>query len=331
MDDCTVEPMKHLVVAFSGYSGVGKDECAGRLVKAHGAIHTGLADPAKRHMADVYGFSREQLFGPSHMRNAGDSRYPKTFLRNPDLQFRSVGHGSELDKDPEIIGTVRTDKSYFSIFGRDVPFTESIPGRPGWPALPCIIGRMGFVTYYIEEDHPKFFLSPREALQDYCELMNKMYLETWIRHGIETHKRLAEVELPNGPKFDYRFKFSYDRMTGISKSDPSDSSSYRRWDDPIITCFSDFRHKQEISYSRSAADTYRPVMVRVKSPKIPTPPYQHRSEMEQAEIPDSSFDFVINNDGTLEDLYNKVDEIINVAKLDSWQPLSANTKLEGAK
>lgn len=320
---CNVHNMMHFVIAFSGYSGTGKDECAGQLVRSHGAIHTGLADPAKRHMADVYEFSRDQLFGPSHFRNSGDVRYPKPVFEK--FGFASAGTGMEVSMTPGIIGEVRPEKSYFKSSMRDIPGLWAIRGKPGWPDAPYVPERLGGATVFIESDNPNFFLSPREALQLYCDQLNRLYLNTWVRYGIEVHKRLASVSTSVGS--GYRFQNKYDRMTGVTKADPADESLYRDWGAPIITCFSDFRHRHEIRYARQAADTYVPVMVRVKNPKVPNPPYDHRSEVEQSTIPDRAFDFVVDNDGTLEDLYAKVDGIVNTITAPGWSPLPQDTKL----
>ena len=72
----------HYIIAISGFSGSGKDEAVSQLIRKYYAIQTGLADPGKRHLADAYGFTEEQLFGPSHFRNAGDLRIPKNSLEN---------------------------------------------------------------------------------------------------------------------------------------------------------------------------------------------------------------------------------------------------------
>ena len=40
----------------------------------------------KRIARDVFGFSDEQLYGPSEMRNAPDERYPREHEWKPDLE-----------------------------------------------------------------------------------------------------------------------------------------------------------------------------------------------------------------------------------------------------
>jgi hypothetical protein len=310
--------MRHIMLCISGYSGVGKDEFAKRLVENHQAIHTGLADPAKRHMADAYGFSYDQLFGPSSMRNAGDFRLPKKLfqLYQPQLHEGPFPDG--------LIGTIIPDKKYYWCEGRNLVGMEEIPGadptKPLWPAAPYISLKLGNARHFIIEGHPLFWLSPREALQKYCELMNELYGDTWIRHGIQTHRELVrhQPDHISGTPDAIHLDNSYDRMRGIY---PNMSLMTRR-DDHIVTCFSDFRHKHEIRLARLSSDQVLiPVIIRIKHPRIQMPPYHHRSEVEQSTIPDKAFDFVVDNDGTIPDLYAKVDEIVAIVKKDEWKAL----------
>jgi len=329
--------MRHIMIAFCGFSGVGKDECAGRLVRSHGAIHTGLADPAKRHMADLYGFTYEQLFGPSHFRNAGDPRYPKNVLRDngydPALNISGVEIMSKYG-DEILYGVIRPGKMYALISARSLPGTDEVWVKPGWPRVPYVPLQLGRALYFIETDHPNFFLSPREALQLYCNLMNDLYLDSWIRKGIEVQKQLTTVlreEIVAGEPHSL-MKYWYDRMIGLVETEKNNTGPYIREPNPtIISTFSDFRHRHEIKLARGIADTYLPVMVRVKHPKITTPPYNHRSETEQATIPDSAFDFIIMNDGTLDELYAKVNHIVQVSSSPEWKPLPKDTFLGPTK
>lgn len=227
----------HFMVCVSGFSGIGKDEFCKRLIEKHYAIQTGLADPAKRHMADIYGFTEEQLFGPSKCRNAGDLRYPK-FDRTRDSS--------------------------------------------------------------IEEGDPAFWLSPREALQKYCGLMNELYQDTWIRKGIEDQIKIASGE------------YTYSKMCGLMHvSDRRCGGGYEDRPENVVTCFADFRHWHEIRLARKhRSENLLPVLVRIVSERIKTPPYDHRSETEQTTIPDSEFDFVVRNDGTVQELHDKADTVM---------------------
>jgi len=67
------------LIGISGLAGSGKDTCADLLVRNYDFNFTkvSFADPMKRIARDVYGFSFDQMWGPSEARNAPDERYPR--------------------------------------------------------------------------------------------------------------------------------------------------------------------------------------------------------------------------------------------------------------
>ncbi len=302
----------------SGFSGVGKDEFCYRLVNKHGAVHTGLTDPAKRHMAEVYGFTRDQLFGPSYMRNAGDCRYPKTVVTAYKGRRTSQ---SELTLDTSQDSYTDPSKHWWCIDldlskGDEVQFLNDL----GMETLDHFrhSQQEGYIRLFFEETDPRFFLSPREALQKYCNLMNKMYLFTWVRHGIEVHRKLACFKT-DGLNQTRHPVYCYDRMLGLIDNECviDNVETRREVTGDVITCFSDFRHWHEILYTRQAAkesNEFRPILIRVKRPGIEKAPYNHRSETEQETIPDSEFDYVVMNNGSIEQLSLTVDTIVSQVK-----------------
>lgn len=100
-----------MIVGISGLAGSGKDTCADFLVRDHGFAKVALADPLKRIAADVFGFSYEQLWGPSSMRNAPDTRY----LRNhgPSLDGRCMCCGFGFDLFPLGLATEESQPPCF--------------------------------------------------------------------------------------------------------------------------------------------------------------------------------------------------------------------------
>lgn len=291
------------MICISGWAGTGKDECSGRLVKVHRAFHTGLADPGKRHGLDAYGFTEEQLWGPSKYRNAGDSRYPKPVLK--EFGFRNDGVGT---------WSSTVDRS-----NRDEMFLKG----KSWmgPQLAFMHAAMrsdteGPQTVTVQDTDPAWFLSPREFLQLYMELCNTLYADTWIDKGIADHRRLATGD------------YTYSRMSGTTKGSTFENrkqwaslSSDEEYVDSsmIVTCFSDFRHVHEHRKAKAAADSQLvPVLVRIKRTTVPNPPFKHRSETEQTRIRDAAYDFVIDNSGYLEDLYGRVDDIVRQCSDSSW-------------
>lgn len=63
------------LILLTGNAGSGKDSVAASLVKNHKAVAISLADPMKRFAAAVFGFTEEQLWGPSQSRNGLDTRF----------------------------------------------------------------------------------------------------------------------------------------------------------------------------------------------------------------------------------------------------------------
>lgn len=298
------------MMCVSGFSGSGKDEFAGVLERELDAPKVGLADPAKRHLADLYGFTEHQLFGPSAARNAGDLRYPK-----PEASGLVISQYSAENPPPGIHGALTSGAPYWELNKRNVDRRLPPDHTTGMPYIP---GKLGNATVMVKEGDPKFWLSPREALQRYCELMNLMYGDTWVRKFLSTHLSLGETTHQYG---DHHMIYSYDRMRGLIRNDDLSEVLAPKVGSAFFTCSSDFRHKHEFRAARRlSAPDFVPVTVRIRRPSVPSPPYAHRSETEQADIPDSFFDFVVNNDGSLEDLYSRAREVCAAVQGPGWAP-----------
>jgi hypothetical protein len=70
-------------IALVGLAGVGKDTLAQHIENTHRHRVLSFAEPLKRIVQQIYGFSDAQLFGPSRLRNEPDKRFPRedgTFL-----------------------------------------------------------------------------------------------------------------------------------------------------------------------------------------------------------------------------------------------------------
>lgn len=75
--DPETEQRAPLILGVCGVAGSGKDTTADFLVEHRSFLKIALADPLKRIAADVYQFTRDQLWGPSEARNKPDPRYPR--------------------------------------------------------------------------------------------------------------------------------------------------------------------------------------------------------------------------------------------------------------
>ena len=73
---------------------------------------------------------------------------------------------------------------------------------------------------------------------------------------------------------------------------------------------SDVRLKNEFSALKEDGWTCVKLMRKHLEGREGTGSINHPSETELDEIPDSKWDFVINNDGTLEDLYRNLDDVV---------------------
>jgi hypothetical protein len=64
-----------MIIVLVGQSKSGKDTVADFLCAERGMAKIAFADPLKRICRDTYGFTIEQLWGPSELRNVPDRRY----------------------------------------------------------------------------------------------------------------------------------------------------------------------------------------------------------------------------------------------------------------
>jgi hypothetical protein len=63
------------ILILSGEAGSGKDTLGAHLAEELGGITIGFADPLKQMARDFFGFTDEQLYGPSECRNKIDTRF----------------------------------------------------------------------------------------------------------------------------------------------------------------------------------------------------------------------------------------------------------------
>lgn len=282
----------------SGYSGTGKDEACNVIRSEFGALQLGMTDPARRHMMDIYGWTEQQMFGPSAYRNAGDPNTPKAnFERlirmgvirpDPDLSHESGEFFRSLKDHMNKYPAVENNRRFFQI-DHDSPFFKWDLGVK----INTEFMARGHLGWVFSDCDPQFFLSPREALQVHCENMNSMYECTWVRSVFQTIETYRTTDK------------DYDRVRGFI---PNESDRKTRF-----FCLADLRHRHEMEFAaRSQSDDLRVITIRVRRPSVPNPPFPHRSETEQATIPDSAFDFVLHNDGSLQDFHRKVSGVVRM-------------------
>jgi hypothetical protein len=162
--------------------------------------------------------------------------------------------------------------------------------RPaGTPTNPCYACHGERVTY----------LTPREALQKLgTEWGRECYPNTWVDLCIRTARKLLD-----DPSARYTQKEGV-RVSGNLTWDEADSIAANRVRGVAVP---DVRFRNEIKAIKGAGGK----MIRVVRPGagLVGGHATHVSETEQLEIPDSEFDIILHNNGTLEDLRSAVKAI----------------------
>lgn len=253
------EEEDQVIIGISGKAGSGKDTVADFLVKNHSFVKVSLADPLKRICQDVFGFSYAQLWGPSEMRNAPDTRYCRTVRRNDDpYDIR------------DIIENVQPLK----------------------------------VT-------PENYLTPRHALQQLgTEWGRNCYPNIWIEYGLRVAKRL-EDRVTFGDRLGD--PMGYLPELGLVPLHEHPSLN----DDISGTVFADIRFKNEVAeFKKAGAKLIRIVR---GGAGLSGAAAQHASEAEQDQIPDTEFDAVIHNEGTLEDLRLQVESVLRMLMMSAQE------------
>jgi hypothetical protein len=226
-----MEKYKLNLIGISGLAGSGKSTVADIILENPNYIAINLADPIKRFAMDVWGFSEEQVFGPSQFRNAPDPRYetsPGNFL-NPRLTLQTIG-------------------------------TQGV-----------------------------------RAIDD----------NAWIRYAIRVAKTLLEAK----PK-----EYCYSSKNGLdSYIEQCPQGEFERIEGFPAKVFGvvigDCRFRNELKSIREAGGK----LIRVIRPGAGLQGSfgLHQSEAEMSEIPDSEFDVIIQNTGTLEDLKKSLHDFIS--------------------
>lgn len=162
-----------MIVGLLGQAGSGKDTVADFMVKHHGFVKVAFADPLKRICQDVFGFTDEQLWGPSEKRNAPDPRWPRGAERYREAAESAFKNG----------------KARAELVGED------------WKSDAAV------QEYFIDalEYACEGWLTPRHALQQLgSEWGRSCSPDVWVRYALSVHRRLQ-----NGDGiYDFRRGFS---------------------------------------------------------------------------------------------------------------------------
>lgn len=172
------------IIILVGPAGAGKDTVASFMAKNHGAVTLAHADPMKRLAKLVFGFTEDQLWGPSESRNGADVRY---------ADRRNWDHAEHVLWSPAVMEWI------LDLFGAMVD--DEFNRRRG--ALLQWLENLRTSTF--SEDKP---LTPRLALQTLgTEWGRAQGRDVWTAYAVKT-----AIKLLGG---GYR----YDRAVGLVADD----------------------------------------------------------------------------------------------------------------
>lgn len=237
-----------MIIGVSGLAGAGKDTSADHLVAKHRFVKVSLADPLKRIARDVYAFSEAQLWGPSHMRNAPDTRYVREVRDRHDWQ--------EDRADPKLFRCLNCNSSSL-------------------------------------DDPPKctVYLTPRLCLQLLgTEWGRVCFGNTWVGLALRTAQELLSDDYSH-----YTAQKGY--WSDVKTGSPT-----------MGVVIPDVRFINEITAIREAGGK----LIRIVRPAsgLAGTAGMHASEQEQLSVPNSAFDSVLYNHGSIPDLQAALDSVL---------------------
>lgn len=235
------------ITGISGQAGSGKDTVANYLIEKHNFKKHALADPIKEFGESVFSFSKDQLWGPSEMRNEVDSRYlvcdsPAWEEAKQKLQTEAPRYVNDI--------IVRVNRRPFAL--------QKLFEWFNW----------------LRENHCP--LSPRVMLQTLgTEWGRSVDEDLWVSCLLMRSAKTIEAGAPGVAVSDVRFRNELQALRDVGGK---------------------LLRVLRPSTDQNAKDTGVT---------------GHKSEAEQKSFSSAEFDFVVVNDGTLDDLYQKVDDIAN--------------------
>ena len=124
------------IIMLTGRAGSGKDTVAEMLTRFGGGVSIAQADPLKRIARDVFGFTEEQLWGPSGFRNAEDGRsYDFKYWEHLDryFDFANAPESQVLTRWFWETGLATSVESEAVAIRRTLAWYQGIRGKPMSP------------------------------------------------------------------------------------------------------------------------------------------------------------------------------------------------------
>ena len=342
-----------MIIGISGKAGSGKDTVADFLVRDYSYVKVALADEMKRICMRVFDFSYEQLWGPSEKRNEPDLRYPRgekqLFSSGSTLVYVDAECSIALAEAAAQRPLTEAEKERI----HDGYFKDFLTPRHALQQLGTEWGRSCYVNVWVDyalrvakellENPTRSYASKTgtyaknmhdESVGAQALLCPPSGAKTvgvdrlWTPRSFR--RPSAEYTLPAGTKVTVTGK-KVEALDGAYYCYPVTDGSHHFWVDGSFLVFTrstivgvvipDVRFENEIDGLKAGGAK----LIRVKrpTPGLEGAAGQHGSELEQDSIPDSAFDFVLNNEGSLEELELQVKMILRSLKQSYAEELDA--------
>ena len=260
------------VVGVSGQAGAGKDEVAGRLVSHHGFQQVALADPLKRLGYLVFGFTENQLWGPSTYRNKVSNEFKKGDGWKESLK-RLKWYGPAWTADALRISPT-SEKAKLAYTKLETWFE------------------------WLERNHHD--LSPRVMLQTLGTEWGRDVVGTnvWVAYMLFVARKLLKTD-------EMSLDYEYNRKDGLTQVE--ESSNIRG----VVVSDIRFKNELEI-VPKAGGFLIRVLRPETDEVAQEVGIASHPSESDQLEFSNDLFDAILKNEGSLKDLYENVDVIASV-------------------
>jgi hypothetical protein len=263
--------MSRRILGLCANAGVGKDTAADYLVKRYGYVKMSMADEMKRFTKLIFGFSDQQLWGPSQFREAVDERF------------------NEVDGD----GYDRWCLAEHELWTRGPAWCRQLfngdPCGLGWEAL-----RGWFMAVWRQGE---FGISPRVVLQTIGTEFGRTVDDTvWARSTVDTAQKVL-----SGP-------YRYTRESGLEKDEVGWG---QWWQNPKGVVIPDCRFRNELDAVKAAGGAMVRLKRDIGRQAGQVGIKGHPSETEQLSIPDSDFTVVLDVPEGLENFYRQLDGMMH--------------------
>lgn len=256
------------IIVLCGEAGSGKDTVGTYLSKTYRGVDIGLADPMKRIAHQLFGFTEDQLFGPSANRNQVDHRF--------DTHDGPVGMGDRNLQNAERQLEVVANEWFPVLF----------PGKDRGPIDSHFALWFGECVKKAEDG-----LTPRFVLQTMgTEFGREIDPEVWSRYAVRTARLLLGAE------------HEYTRWHGLIRN-----LEKRRPFDLVTITDGRFANEIMNVKTEGGTAVHIVREANLSKEAMTAGKAGHISEMGLSLVPEHFYDYELRNDGSIEHLLSRAD------------------------